>query len=229
MKKNIKYLLLALFTSCFNINEDKAILYKFAEFQDRFRFFFQIDDNWIEAKFHKDNFYSIENKEIIEKINNYVITYRNGNFAFENSDFKNYPEQVNWIVETEPKTISLNKELLVSGNHLVEISFFPSPILYKNQDYYETKIKNVSSKKFKVLKFGGFQKNENGTYLLNTITNDFFSAQDFQNWYLDSEKLWINPKEIISDPINYGGAMNNWAYQVETESGDTLWISSIKE
>jgi hypothetical protein len=229
MKKNKSIFLFELIKSYFKTNDKNEILYNFAHVQDRFRYFFLIENIWFEAKFENNEFYSITNNDIISKLNKFIISYRNGDFVYGNFDFRSYPEQISWMREIPATGITIDKNTLITGNHLAEISFSSSPIFGKDSNYYETKIKNISSVKFKVINFGGFLKDANNKYQLNTITNNYFSDNDFQNWYMRSGQIWIYPNEIVSDPINYGGAQNNWAYQIETETGELLWISSIHE
>lgn len=44
---------------------------------------------------------------------------------------------------------------------------------------------------------------------------------------MDSAEGWIYPGQSVSDPINYGGSANNWAYNIQTESGNILWFGDI--
>ena len=158
---------------------------------------------------------------------NYVISYRNGTLAFENGAFQFYPDELTDMETTAQDDIIFRKEQLTTGNHLCEISFAPSPIFKDSARYFETTIRNTSNQKFKVLKFGGFSKISRDSFLLFNFTHNYFTALDFNNWYMDTADLWISPNASVSDPINYGGEMNNWAYQFQTESGEIFWAGKL--
>lgn len=192
----------------------------------RFRYFFFINDEWIEGVYENGNFYSLVNRSMITSLKEYIITYRNGNIAHETQEFDNYPAEITFMQDREENHEVFTKAALTEGNSWFKINYSKSPIYPDDTNYYESTITNRSNQKVQVLKFGGFEKLGSNMYKLNTITGDFFGSSDFNNWYMDSPDLWIENYETISDPINYGGKNSFWAYQIKTESGDILWFGN---
>ena len=222
MKKHILISFLAFLLSCSN-STNQNTLKRFSTYNEKFRFFFRVNKNWYECTHNNGDFYDIVDNKLISNTKDFVITYRNGVFAYESKGFNSYPDQTTWMNELTPENVMLSKKELESGNDLATIDFKKSPIL--NQvEYYETSIKNISSKKFRVIKFGGFDEINS-----NSLTECyFFSASDFQNWYMKPNTKWIRPGETVSDPINYGVTLY-WVYQIETSDGAILWISKLKK
>lgn len=74
-----------------------------------------------------------------------------------------------------------------------------------------------------MLKFGGYNLSGD-QYVLNTITGDYFTAEDFLNWYGVDRDGWIKPGQTVSDPNNYGSGKGYWAYFCLNEQGDEFII-----
>lgn len=204
-------------------NQGRIIL--FTKYK-RFRYFFLVNDEWIEGIYENGNFYSLVNHSMIHSLEEYIVTYRNGNIAHETQEFNNYPDEITFMQDEKENREVFTKAELTEGNSWFKINYSKSPIYPEDKNYYKSTITNRSNQKIQVLKFGGFEEIASDKYQLNTITGDFFSSSDFNNWYMDSPGLWIESHEIISDPINYGGKKSFWAYQVKTESGDVLWFGN---
>lgn len=216
---------LKLFTSR---KKDRERLVLFSKYK-RFRYFFLIDNEWNEGIHENGKFYSLLNRSIITNLKDYIVSYRNGNIVYETQDFSQYPDGITFIPDGVENTAVFTKAELTEGNHLFKMKFSKSPIYPKDKDYYESTITNLSNQKVQVLKFGGFVEIDSNKYALKTITGDFFSSSDFNNWYMDSTDLWIENNETIFDPINYGGNNSFWAYQIKTDSGDILWFGNYAE
>ncbi|MCE3296017.1 MAG: hypothetical protein K0R65_1731 [Crocinitomicaceae bacterium] len=201
---------------------------KFTEYENRFRYFLLIDKSWREGVFSTPDFFTKAGHQKITDLKHFIVTYRDGQIAYESAEFENYPKEISWMTEGRTNDECFTKEELTSGNHLFQINFSKSVIMSDDPAYYETKITNLSTERAKVIKFAGFKKTAVNCYEINNSTGDFFNAIDFNNWYMDKPDFWIHPGDTVSDPINYGGERNNWAYQVKTESGETFWFGNIR-
>ena len=78
-----------------------------------------------------------------------------------------------------------------------------------------------------MLKFGGYTKH-GGEFFLHTITNRFFSAMTFMEWYGQMND-WLEPGESVVDSSNYGAPPVLWAYYCETQSGRQFVAGGIIE
>jgi len=116
---------------------------------------------------------------------------------------------------------------LERGQSLVRVEFGASTSEPGSRHHYSTKLTNVSGKRVRVLKFGGYTKAGKG-YSLNTITSRFFTAEDFKEWY-GQKRDWIEPGQSVTDPNNYGSPPGLWAYYCEAEDGKKFLTGGIIE
>ncbi|MDP6111082.1 MAG: hypothetical protein QGG53_04370, partial [Planctomycetota bacterium] len=130
------------------------------------------------------------------------------------------PEGVEFVEEPPHRRHDiLNFSHLAQGVEFVRISFGPCSSRPGASDYYSTTIENISAVRIRVLRFGGFSKQWN-SYRLNTINGDYFSDDEFINWYDAPLDGWIEPGESVCDPNNYGGDDCYWVYYFKTEGGE---------
>jgi hypothetical protein len=202
-------------------------LARFADYPLRFRFFFLIGGTWKEGEVVNKDLFIVDGKNFSSYgLSSYVITYRNGQFVHESKSFDNYPDTLQDIETGLPNETVFKLDELTTGNHLMTIRYEKSSVI-KNRKYYKTTILNKSDERLKIIRFGGVKKVGSATYRLNTITNDFFSESEFNNWYMDSSESWIAQGQEVSDPINYGGNGEGWVFEAQTESGKRFWFSSL--
>lgn len=97
----------------------------------------------------------------------------------------------------------------------VKVWFGPRP---GRGRYFGTWVENQSAEPVRILKFGAYRWCEGDRFELNTISNTWFTAEQFRNWYGLTQSEWIEPGQA-ADPNNYGsGAL--CAYWCESAQGD---------
>jgi len=116
---------------------------------------------------------------------------------------------------------------LEEGHALVRVEFGKSTREPSSRRHYSTTLTNISGERIRVLKFGGYTKH-GGEFFLHTITNRFFSAMTFMEWY-GQKNDWLEPGESVVDPNNYGDPPVLWAYYCETQSGRQFVAGGIIE
>lgn len=208
-------------------NKTKQLI-RFAEYPERFRFFFLVHGNWKEGKAINTEVFSIDEEPIkASLLSAYLVTYRNGQLVYESKSFADYPTIIEDMEIVSPKNTTFTLHELTAGNRLFKIRFEESSLI-KGGNYYKTTISNHSGESAKIIRFGGVTKATGDAYILNTITNDFFSESEFNNWYMDSPEKWIADGQEVFDPINYGGKDGGWIFEAELESGKRFWFSSLE-
>jgi hypothetical protein len=116
---------------------------------------------------------------------------------------------------------------LEEGRALVRVEFGRSTREPSSRRHYSTTLTNISGERIRVLKFGGYTKH-GGEFFLHTITNRFFSAMTFMEWY-GQKNDWLEPGESVVDSNNYGDPPMLWAYYCETQSGRQFVAGGIIE
>jgi len=163
---------------------------------------------------------SIENDQVdLDEIMAFIVAYPNGKVLSAHREFFPLPEGTKFIeTKLTPRKDILDLSMLKEGSAFVKISYSPSSSQRIKSDHYSTSIRNISDQKIRVIKFGGFTKSGE-VYRLNTISGDYFPADDFINWYDAPKNGWLQPGTTVSDPNNYGGGNGYWVYYFETEDG----------
>jgi hypothetical protein len=138
-----------------------------------------------------------------------------------------------WVGGLSPATLPERDELSVAdlkeGQSLVHVSFGRSTAEPRSRHHYSTTLTNASGRRVRVLKFAGYTKSGSGnTYVLNTVSRRFFTAEDFAEWY-DQAGDWIVPGQWVTDPNNYGSPPALWAYYCEDETGRKFVTGGIVE
>lgn len=115
---------------------------------------------------------------------------------------------------------------LKPGNQFVTVLHDRCRLHPGERHYHSTTLKNISSQRIRILRFGGYTKTSAG-WKLDTITHDFFTAEEFRAWYGAAE--WIEPDASVCDPNNYGGFPALWAYFGEAEDGTRFVAGEVSE
>jgi hypothetical protein len=159
----------------------------------------------------------------------YFVTYPHGGFVDGE-----YPSDLaipawvkflhNW---GRPVRESLTAADLKEGMSLVQVEFGKSTSKPDSHEYYSTTLTNVSDKRVRVLKFGGYAE-VGKQFTLYTVTGHFFTVEDFKEWY-GQKGEWIEPGHSVTDSNNYGGRPALWAYYCETDGGKEFLTGGIIE
>lgn len=221
-------LLLSLLVGC---AKEEPLMIRFAKYP-RFQVCIKQPLGWVKAEYNNGVLTNVENSDdTLFTESDFVVLYRNHHIAYKSKEFDSYPESTQFLIEKRQNGEIFSKSELTDGNDKMQLIFERSRIL-RDRGYFTSVIRNNSKKRVRIIRFGGFKKIEtrgiaaHGDYMVSTVTNDFFYTENFSNWYMDSEVEWLEPGEEVFDPINYG-AKSNWAYQVETEDGETYWFGHI--
>jgi len=158
-------------------------------------------------------------------IQSFVVAYPNGEIL----DYEGvFAPMINGIHSPEilrkPTMHTIRLSNLEEGNKLVNVVHGPSTFASRDKPFYLTVLENISDKKIKIEHFGAYTL-FGDEYMLNTISNTFFTADEFINWY-DQQEEWILPRQSVSDPQNYGSHCL-WVYYCITEDGDEFACGSI--
>jgi hypothetical protein len=155
----------------------------------------------------------------LDSVTSFLVVYPNGEVLSAEREFFPLPAGV-WFVEpvSIPKQDVLDLSILEEGKAFVRISCGRSRSRPDEPGHYSTSIHNVSDKKLRVTRFAAFTKS-GAVFRLNTISGDYFSADEFISWYGAPQDGWIPPETTVTDPNNYGGGNGYWVYYFETEDG----------
>ena len=182
------------------------------------------EERWESVKEAKDKGFVAQDGRLLDDkaIKNFVAAYKSGEvFDFPGGDAPLPPElhSIEMGVVDKNRLIELDEEVLKNGEQFVKVVYGTCEARPEDPTYYSTTIENISSHKVRVTKFAGF----GGTgfsYRLSTITGDYFTAENFVDWYGVADNGWIEPGKSVCDPNNYGGSINViWAYFCETDDG----------
>lgn len=189
-----------------------------------YRYFIRIfgSGDWVEIRsLDRDTATTIDSDHIkLSRIKGYIVAYGHGQILDAHGIVDPLPDCFHFLQEVTPPTAEvLMPSDFVLGASFLEIDLDTSSINGNYDEYFPATIRNISSQRVKVLKFGAYSKEPSG-YRLNTISNTWFTAEDFRYWYGLNERQWIEPGESVCDPNNYGGGDYLWAYHCETEGGE---------
>lgn len=122
----------------------------------------------------------------------------------------------------------LEADDLVIGRNYIRITYGACPAHPNSPDHYATTLTNISNEPIRVERFAGYTKTNAG-WRLFTVTNSFFSAEEFQEWYGLRNRAWIMPGKSVTDPNNYGARPVLWAYYCRSESGKRFIVGEALE
>ncbi len=122
----------------------------------------------------------------------------------------------------------LRLEELEPGKAYVQVTYGPSATRPRDRRYYATTLKNISNERIRVQRFGGYRRRWKG-WKLSNATRQFYSAEEFRQWYGLGSAEWIEPGQSAADPNNYGSPPVLWAYYCESESGQQFVVGGVLE
>ena len=164
----------------------------------------------------------------IDEIKSWVVAYSNTAEILDSEGlFYPLPAGVKSImVQRDSQMPEFSVEDIGRGLRLVRIEFGPSPTHpEKSGRYYSTRLTNLSNEKIRCLSFGGFIRTGQ-RFKLSTVTRSLYSASQFEEWYAVRRGGWIEPRESVCDPSNYGGADSYWVYYFETEQNRQFHVGA---
>jgi hypothetical protein len=177
---------------------------------------------WAEVARIDDSSVTLRNSEVVylRDVTAYFVVYPRGSLVeYQCEHDLPVPEWVTFLEDTgPPDSDRLTDADLQEGRLLVRVDFGKSTSEPHSRHHYSTTLTNVSRKRVRVLKFGGYAKAGSG-FFLNTVTSRFFTAEDFKEWY-GQKGDWIEPGQSVTDPNNYGSPPCLWAYYCEAEDGE---------
>jgi hypothetical protein len=187
--------------------------------------------NWVEVARIDDSSVTFRNSQALDlsEVTAYLVVYPSGTLVdYRCPNGLPIPEWVKYPEKSgPPERETLTAADLKEGVALVRVEFGKSTSQPDSRHHYSTTLTNVSGKRVRVLKFGGYTKGGNA-FSLNTITARFFTAKDFKEWY-GQHGEWIEPGQSVTDPNNYGGPTCLWAYYCEVEDGKKFLTGGIIE
>lgn len=182
-------------------------------------------NNWIKIdKIENDHVYFQEKRIHLKEITAFVVACKNGELLDCSDKIDFLPDDVYEIFDTglvDDKTINF-ADIDISEN-ILEIKHISNPE-HPKKKYYITKIKNRTDKSIKVIKFGGYYKDDN-KLILNNVIDSLYSNEHFNVWYSVKNNGWIDSGEEVYDPNNFGPS-GFWIYFCENEFGDKFIIGS---
>lgn len=135
--------------------------------------------------------------------------------------FDSLPEEILRQIKCSlPTDTSLTLDQTESGKKFVAIEYKESATKKEGHYYYATSLRNISSQKIKILKFGGLRFN-GSVWTLASVTGNYYSADDFKDWYQQKGE-WLLPGETACDSANWGNPPVLWAYYGIAESGESF-------
>jgi hypothetical protein len=135
-----------------------------------------------------------------------------------------------WVTGLSPAESSQGHRIeesdLEAGNQRIAVSHGSIRRKPGGGATYSTTLKNIAQERIRVIRFAGYRR-MGKAWQLDNVTGQFYSAEEYRNWYGLTESEWIAPGEAVTDPDNYGGPKALWAYLCETESGERFLAGAI--
>ena len=163
----------------------------------------------------------------LSEITAYFVTYPSKTiFDYRSPTALPVPEWVNGLQTTAlTETDTLTLDDLKDGKALVRVAYGKSTSQPSSPDHYSTTLTNLSYKRVRVLKFGGYAP-QNRTFLMMNAARRFYTAEEFKEWY-GQKGEWIGPGQSVKDPNNYGSRPMLWAYYLEVQGGQRCWTGEV--
>jgi hypothetical protein len=117
---------------------------------------------------------------------------------------------------------------LESGRAYVQMVYGPCATRPRDRNYYATTLTNISTERIRVHRFAGYRKCREG-WKLFTVTGQFYSADEFREWYGLGSSVWIEPGQAVTDPNNYGSPPVLWAFYCESAFGKQFVAGTVLE
>jgi hypothetical protein len=155
-----------------------------------------------------------------------VVAYPNGQALLQECGPLHYPQGITGLTTAAVANSDIIQLADISeGEKYVRVTYGPSQMEPNRQDHYSTALTNISGKKIRVARFGGYYRTSKG-YELRNATGAFYSAEEFRNWYGQSDSEWLLPGQTVKDLNNYGSRPTIWAYHCVTEDGKSILVGA---
>jgi hypothetical protein len=123
---------------------------------------------------------------------------------------------------------SLTLDQLERGRQFVEVSYGASDQQADGRSYcYSTSLKNISSHRIRITRFGGYRPGD-AAWQLSNVTGDFYTADQFKDWYGQKAEFLL-PGETVCDASNWGNPPVLWAYHGITDAGESFVAGKVLE
>ena len=152
----------------------------------------------------------------------YVVAYANGEVVENSVNADDLPPNTHYISVVPYKLVKMPE--CAADDPRVKIVHEPSA--YHQHGRYCTKLTNTCDIPFKVNRFSFFSKKGIfRSYRLSTISNDWFSHEQFMCWY-NAKSEWIPPGSTVADQDNYGFGNGYWVFEIEFENKKVILVKS---
>lgn len=151
---------------------------------------------------------------------NYVVAYANGEVIENRVNTNDLPPGTNYISVVPYKVVKMPQ--CVVDEPRVQIVHESS--VYHQHGRYCTKMTNTGEIPFRVNRFAAFSKaGFFRGYRLSTISNDWFSHEQFMCWY-NAKAEWLQPRSTVADQDNFGFGNGYWVFEIEFEGKETIRV-----
>lgn len=156
----------------------------------------------------------------IDEVRGFVVAYSNGEILNRYAAFSPFPGNLHFFEESKSQRWDvLDPRTLLEGRKYIRITF-GSAVAHRNESgHYSTTLTNLTDEKIRVVRFGAYGRGRFGIYRFDTVSGDYFTAQEFRDWYGVDADGWIHPGQSVTDGNNYGEGDSYWVYECVTESG----------
>ena len=152
----------------------------------------------------------------------YVVAYANGEIIENHVYTNDLPPGTTYISGVPYRVVKMPQ--CVVDDPRVRIVHEPS--VYHQHGRYCTKVTNTGEIAFRVNRFAAFSKaGFFGGYRLSTISNDWFSHEQFMCWY-NAKAEWLEPQSTVADQDNFGSGNGYWVFEIEFEGKETIVVKS---
>ena len=149
----------------------------------------------------------------------FAVIYPNGQPVEYETHGLRLPQGVTGL-SAQPKAVDdvLKAADLIQGKDYIQIRYGPCPAHPNDPEHYSTTLTNVSDEPVRIERFAAYRKTAR-RWRMSTVTRNFYSAEEFTEWYGLKDKKWIQPGDSATDANNYGAPPVLWAYYCQSKSG----------
>jgi hypothetical protein len=186
---------------------------------------------WAAATHHGEGLLNVQGYGIlsVSDVRAFVVAYTNGQLLDYEPCGLPLPENLSGLSPaSQADSDLLRLDDLEPGRAYIQITYGPSATRQRDRSYYATTLKNISTDRVRVRRFAGYSRSAGG-WRLSTVTRQFYSAEEFCEWYGLGSSKWIEPGQAVTDPNNYGSPPVLWAYYCESASGKQFVAGGILE
>ena len=155
----------------------------------------------------------------VEEVKSWIVAYpTTGEIVDYESLFDPLPPGIkSLIADSSVSALTFSVDDLNDGLRMVQIQFGLSPTHPQQKRYYSTMLTNISGQRIRCLGFGAYVR-QGKAFELATVSGTLYSDIQFEEWYGVRRGGWIEPRESVCDPSNYGTNCY-WIYHFETNTG----------